>query len=58
MAYDWLSRKLYLAGTTEEGLFEVWSIADLDGAGGVMSLLHSTRAEVVQAQMAVNPFSG
>ena len=59
MAYDWLARKLYIAGTAEEGLFEVWSIADLDGAGGVKSLLYSdVHEEVKNAQMTVNPFTG
>ena len=58
MAYDWLAQKLYITGSGEGGLFKVWSIADLDGKVGVMSLLHSTHAEVVQAQMTVNPFSG
>ena len=59
MAFDWLARKLYIAGSDGGGgSFEVWSIVDVNGVGGVMSLLYSASEEVEQAQMTVNPFSG
>ena len=59
MAYDWLAQELYIVGTVG-GVFKIWSIVDMDGLGGAMSLIHnrSTIAEVVQAQISINPFSG
>ena len=58
MAYNWLARRLYVAGTGDGEVFQVWSIDDADGVGGVKSLLHSVNKSVEQAQMTINPFTG